>query len=301
MELIKGIIPPMITPLTNDGKLDHNGLKNTIEHILNGGVHGLFILGTTGEGPSLPYKLRHELIEKVCNQVDNRVPVLVGISDSSLKESLNVSKYARKCGANAVVLAPPFYYKITQTELFDYLYTILKEIPLPVYLYNQPSLTKIDLELEVIEEFLSRPEVAGFKDSSGDMIYFQKLNRLCKKAGIPLLCGPEELLVESLMARGDGGIPGGANLFPALYREIYDAVSEKKYDKALNLNKIILRISDVVYSGGKYGSGGVINGLKYALKLKGICNEYVSLPLGNIKQDKANEINHFLQEEFKDL
>src|SRR5580700_5395595 len=94
-----GIIPPMVTPLRDRDELDVGGLEKLIEHILSGGVNGLFLLGTTGEGPSLSYRLRRELIERVCKQVGRRVPVLVAITDTSFVESLNVARQAADFGA----------------------------------------------------------------------------------------------------------------------------------------------------------------------------------------------------------
>src|SRR5215813_8285441 len=99
---LTGIIPPMVTPLRGRDELDVPGLERLIEHILNGGVSGLFILGTTGEGPSLSYRLRRELIERVCKQVNQRVPILVGITDTSFVESVNLARHSAESGADAV-------------------------------------------------------------------------------------------------------------------------------------------------------------------------------------------------------
>ena len=98
-----GIIPPMVTPLLDRDMLDVPGLERLIEHILAGGVHGLFILGTTGETPSLSHRIRHELIERVCVQVRGRVPVLVGITDTSFVESVEIARKAEQVGASALV------------------------------------------------------------------------------------------------------------------------------------------------------------------------------------------------------
>jgi dihydrodipicolinate synthase/N-acetylneuraminate lyase len=111
---LRGIIPPMITPLLDRDTLDVTGLERLIEHILGGGVHGLFILGTTGEAPSLSYRLRYELIDRACKQVNDRVPVLVGITDTCFTESINTANKARDAGAHAVVLAPPYYFPAGQ-------------------------------------------------------------------------------------------------------------------------------------------------------------------------------------------
>ncbi len=91
---LKGIIPPMITPLTENGDLDTDGLERLIEHLIAGGVHGIFLLGTNGEGPSLTYALRKELISKACKIIDKRDPILVGITDTSFEGSIDIANYS---------------------------------------------------------------------------------------------------------------------------------------------------------------------------------------------------------------
>ena len=133
----------MITPLSGRDTLDVAGLERLIEHILAGGVSGLFILGTTGEGPSLSYRLRAEFIQRVCQQVKHRVPVLVGITDTAFVESVNVARISADAGADAVVLAPPYYLPEGQPELQEYLDHLVPELPLPLFIYNMPALTTV--------------------------------------------------------------------------------------------------------------------------------------------------------------
>src|SRR5690554_2454801 len=132
---LTGIIPPLVTPLLDNDTLDVRGLERLIEHTISGGVHGIFILGTTGEFAGLSYKLRRELTERTCKLVKGRVPVLVGITDSAFTESLNLAKIAANCGADAVVLAPPYYFAASQPELLEYLQRIMAQMPLPLFLY----------------------------------------------------------------------------------------------------------------------------------------------------------------------
>src|SRR6188472_1642116 len=115
-----GIIPPMVTPLRGVDELDVAGLERVIERLISGGVSGLFVLGTTGEGPSLSYRLRRELVDRVCKQVKNRVPVLVGITDTAFVESVDLARHAANAGAAAVVAAPPYYLPEGQPELEEY-------------------------------------------------------------------------------------------------------------------------------------------------------------------------------------
>ena len=145
MNYINGIIPPMVTPLLDEDTLDLDGLDKLIDHLIEGGVNGLFILGTTGEGPSLSYSLRNELIKRVCKHVYNTVPVLVGITDSSYRESVNLAIQSQESGAQAVVIAPPYYFNINQSELNNYFNKLIDEISIPVFLYRAPLKTHVDI------------------------------------------------------------------------------------------------------------------------------------------------------------
>jgi 4-hydroxy-tetrahydrodipicolinate synthase len=214
----------MVTPLRGRDELDLPGLERLIEHILKGGVSGLFILGTTGEGPSLSYQLRRELIQRTCRQVQGRVPVLVGITDTAFVESLDLARHAAAAGADALVLAPPYYLPEGQPELHEYLDHLVAQLPLPLFLYNTPKLTKVQYELEALRRAMDMPRVLGLKDSSRSMSYFRDAASLLKhRPDWSLLIGPEELLAEALLAGGHGGVPGGANLFPRLYVQLCEA------------------------------------------------------------------------------
>ena len=111
---LQGIIPPMITPLKGDDELDREGTVRLTEHLVAGGVHAIFLLGTTGEAQSLTYRLRYEFVELVCRQVAGRIPVLVGVTDTAFIESVRLAEYAAKCGAVGVVAAPPYYFAPSQ-------------------------------------------------------------------------------------------------------------------------------------------------------------------------------------------
>ena len=165
----------MITPLLDRDTLDIAGLERLIEHILAGGVHGLFLLGTTGEAASLSHRLRHEFIDRVCSQVNRRVPVLVGITDTSFVESVNVAQKAAQAGADALVLAPPYYFPAGQPELLEYLEHLVPELPLPLFLYNMPNRPKPGFDVSTVRAAADIPGIVGIKDSSANMLYFHQL------------------------------------------------------------------------------------------------------------------------------
>jgi len=274
---LRGIVPPLITPLLPDASLDREGLERLVEHVLAGSVHGLFLLGTTGEGPALPYALRRELVSRVCRQVDGRVPVLVSVTDTVFEESVALAEHSTAQGAEAVVLAPPYYFPLQSAELIALVRAFSARSPLPFYLYNIPSLTKTWLHEDVIRASLDVKGFRGLKDSSGDLQYFKRMRRVLGETH-SLFMGPEELLVDCLLAGGDGGVSGGANVWPRLYTEIFALAEAGEWTAARASQDRVLEISRRVYSIGGYGST-VTRALKAALSLEGVCGPALVPPL----------------------
>jgi 4-hydroxy-tetrahydrodipicolinate synthase len=270
-QIFRGIVTPLVTPLRNDGELDTQGLANLIEHVLAGGVHGVFALGSSGEAPGLDYQTRFEVIERAGRQVGGRVPFLVGITDTSFKESVRQAEAAARAGADAVVAAPPYYFKMTQRELLEYFRRLAEAVPLPLFIYNLPSCTKVDIAPETVVRAMDVPGIIGLKDSSGDMSYFHKVKELCReRPDFIIMVGPEELLVESVLLGADGGVSGGSNLYPELYVRAYGAAAAGDHEAAVAAHHEIIRLSHAVYDADRK-SGFYLKGLKHALELRGIC------------------------------
>jgi len=290
-----GIIPPMVTPLSGRDALDVDGLERLIEHILAGDVHGLFLMGTTGEGPSLSYRLRYELIERTCAQVSGRVPVLVAITDTSFVEALNVANKAEECGAHALVLAPPYYFAEGQPELLEYLEHLVPELPLPLFLYNMPSHTKVTFEPETVLAAADIPGIIGLKDSSANMIYFHKLQTLfADRPDFSLLVGPEELLGEAVLLGGHGGITGGANMFPKLYVKLYQAAAARDFETVAKLHDKVMQISNSLYCVGQHTSS-YLKGVKCALSCMGICSDFMAEPFHKFREQERAIIEERLR------
>jgi len=291
-----GIFTPMITPLRGRDELDVPGLERLIEHIVAGGVSGLFILGTTGEGPSLSYRLRKELIERTCRQVRGRVPVLVGITDTAFVESVNVARWSADAGADAVVLAPPYYLPEGQPELQEYLDHLVPALPLPLFLYNMPALTKVSFELETVRRAMDNPRIMGLKDSSGNMSYFQSVVGLLKhRPDWTLLIGPEEMLADAVLAGGHGGVSGGANVHPRLYVELFCAAQAGDTARVRERHAEVMRISDSLYRIGRHPSA-IIKGIKCALALLGICDDFMAEPFHRFRAPERNKVRQLLVE-----
>ena len=275
---IRGIIPPMVTPLSCHDRLDRDGSVNLVEHMIGGGVHGIFILGTTGEAQSLSSRIKRELVELVCSSVHGRIPVLVGITDTSFQESLDLAAFARDKGARGLVAAPPYYFPMSQIELQEYYLALADAVPLPLYIYNMPSHVKTFVEIPTVERLVGHPNIAGLKDSSANLIYFNKLCHLFgRRDDFSLYVGPEELTGECILLGADGGINGGANIFPEIYVSMFDAADRGDVTRVKEIQKRIMSLSSALYTIGKYTSSN-LKGIKCALSLLGICDGYIEWP-----------------------
>lgn len=291
---LRGIVPPLITPLRSRDQLDVAGLEKLIEHILAGGVHGLFILGTTGEAPSLSYRLRRELIDAVTRFVRGRVPVLVGITDTAFAESVSLARHAAAAGARALVVSAPYYFPVGQLELEDYLKHLVAELPLPLFLYNIPMMTKVQFEPEIVRKMMDIDRVIGIKDSSGNVGYFKDLVELAReRPDWSVLVGPENLLIDAIRCGGHGGVCGGANFYPQLYVELYDAAMRGDEGRLANLAETLSQVGEI-YRIGSHASA-VVKGIKCALSLMGICDDTLAEPFSKFHAAEREQVRMALE------
>lgn len=292
---LKGIIPPIVTPLIDNRTLDVQGLEKLVEHFIAGGVHGLFILGTTGEAQSLGYNLRKEFIKRTCELVDHRIPVLVGITDTSIEDSVEIADYSHKVGADAVVVAPPYYIPISQSELIEYFESLFPRLALPVFIYNMPGCTKLHMTIKTVKAAKELGAV-GIKDSSGDMLYLSTLiNEFKDSPEFSILTGTELFIPETIMQGGHGAIAGGANLFPRFFVEFYEASLARDYEKIAAFRTQSLNLYNTIYSVGKTGSR-YTRGIKCTLATMGLCNDFVASPLRKMVGEERQKIQQYLEE-----
>ncbi|PXX31258.1 dihydrodipicolinate synthase family protein [Arenibacter sp. ARW7G5Y1] len=292
---LKGIIPPMVTPLTADGGLDEKGLEKLIEHLIIGGVHGIFLLGTNGEAPSLSYALRKELITKACKFINGRVPVLVGITDTSFNGSLDMAAHSKEAGADAVVVAPPYYLPISQEEMTDYLERLIPQLPLPVMMYNMPSCTKLHLSLETVIKAKELGAI-GIKDSSGDMSYLYSLIEAFKESPeFSIIVGTEMFLPETMLYGGHGAVAGGANFLPELFVDLYNASVANNIEDIKILRSKVAFVNNTIYCVGKNASR-ITKGIKCALSVMEICEDHMALPLRKFENTERERVKQFLDQ-----
>lgn len=285
-----GIVPPLVTPLLDNNTLDVEGLERLIEHVVAGGVHGIFILGTTGEAQSLGFELRVEMIKQTSRILKKRIPLLVGISDTSLADSVRLSEIAAEYGADAVVSAAPYYYATGQAELAEFYEELIPQLNLPIYLYNMPSHTKVSFAPSTIKRIAENEKVIGFKDSSANGTYLQSvMHEMRDRKDFSIFVGPEEMTAEAVMMGANGGVNGGANIFPRLYVDLYNAATKGDIAKVKELQQKVMQVSATIYSVGCYGSS-YLKGVKCALFTLGICNDFLASPFNRFGDEQRDKI-----------
>ncbi len=294
MGLYKGIISPLVTPLAGRDNLDREGFECLIERVIAGGVHGLFVLGTTGEAQSLSYGLRREIIRLACKITRGRIPVFVGITDTSSVETVKLAEVAHTEGADALVLTAPYYFPAGQTELSAYIKDMVPRLRLPLMLYNFPGMTKIWFEIETLKYLADLEGIVGIKDSSGDITYYKEICKLKKlRPDWSIFIGPEALMPLSLDIGGDGGVSGGANVYPKLFVDCYNA---KIAGDTVRVEKLSNKIEEFqeIYTVGKYASK-YIKATKCCLSVLGVCDDYMEQPFHRFRPEHRAMIEEMLQ------
>ena len=293
---LSGIVPPLVTPLLDNETVDIESLERLIEHLIAGGVHGLFVLGTTGEEQSLSYKVRETMIRESCRINAGRLPILVCITDTSIVESIKLANVAKECGADGLVSAPPYYFATGQPELAQFYEELVPQLPLPVFLYNMPSHVKVSFAPTTVARLAKMPQVVGLKDSSANAVYFQSVMYAVRKVNpnFAMFCGPEEITGELVLMGADGGVNGGANMFPELYVAMYNAAKAHDIKTLVSLQQRIMQISSTIYTVGNHGSS-YLKGLKCACQQLGIINnDFVASPFYKFEQPERDKLTRAL-------
>ena len=222
---IKGIIPPVITPMNNDPEqtVNHEELRKQVERLLQGGVHGIFPLGTNGEAYALSFREKEEVLATVIDQVKGRVPVYAGTGCITTAETIRMSKRAEELGADALSIITPSFALASQKELYDHYAAVAKEVHIPIILYNIPARTGNKLLPETVQALCRDVDnIVGAKDSSGDIENLKAYICLTRDLGkdVRILAGNDGAILTCLKEGGAGGIAGRANIWPATVASI---------------------------------------------------------------------------------
>ena len=234
----KGIIPAMVTPFGEEGSVDEEGLRELASWLVEQGVHGLVVCGTTGEFVNMAPEERIRAFEVVLDEVGGRVPVIAGTGDASTQKAIELTRAAEDVGADAALVVTPFYMRLTDKEVYEHYEAVLSATDMLVILYNIPQCTGNWIDWWVAEGLAHEfSAVSGIKDSSGSMPYFMTLLEKLKGL-VSVICGHDEMGAPALMAGADGLILASANLLPDVWIQIYEAIKLKRaYEEAAELQR----------------------------------------------------------------
>ena len=273
IEELSGVLPALVTPLHRDGSADESGIKRLVEHVISGGVHGLLPLGSTGEGAALGERTRWQVLKTVIEAAAGRVPVICGVAQPHLEAARAEVAAASRLGADAALVAPPFYYPTDQATLRAFYRRLAADSKIPLLLYNIPQFTKVVAEPATVAELATEGTIAGIKDSSRDFEYFENV-RLATRSleHFRMFTGSDTMLLASLAMGGAGTICGAANVAPNWVVRIYDDFGRGDWNSARTDQEALIELVTALRAGVFPAS------IKAALQLQGICEPWPAPP-----------------------
>lgn len=269
-----GVVPPLISPLTDSGAVDEAAMAALVDHILGGGGSGLFVLGGCGEGAWLTPDQRSGIVRTAARASSGRAPVLAGVMFPATGPAIEAAKRARDDGADAIVAGSPYYMAVDSSTQRRHVELLLGAVDLPILLYNIPPATHHVLAPVMVAELAKEERVLGIKDSAGDPQAF--LSFLSIKEARPsfrVLQGNEHFMGASLLLGADGLVPGMGNVLPSLFASLIAAARQANLEEVRRLQAVI---EDM---GALHTQGHWLPSLKAACELIGIGNGHPAPPL----------------------
>jgi N-acetylneuraminate lyase len=246
MKPLHGIIPALVVPLTDQLAINEPLFRKHLDFILRSRVHGLYIGGSTGEGPILQPEVREHAVDIALDHVRSRetaVIVHVGAVDS--KTTIRLAKHAERAGADAISAVPPFYYSVDSQSLYNYYKTVAEAVHIPLIIYNIPELTGVVVRAKDAEKLSAIDNIIGIKFSSSDLSEMRKMKEI-NHGDFKVFFGVDQILLTGLVMGAGGGIGGTYNYMPEKYVEVYEHVQNNDWMKAAKVQYEIARYYDIV-------------------------------------------------------
>ncbi|MEH7419112.1 4-hydroxy-tetrahydrodipicolinate synthase [Neobacillus drentensis] len=288
MEL-KGIIPAMVTPLTAEQKVNEAVTRQLTNHLIESGVHGIFILGTNGEFHLLNTEEKIEMARIVIEEVNGRVPVMVGTGGNSTEEAVELSQKMEQLGADALSLITPFFIPPTQEELAVHFEKVAESTSLPVLLYNIPARTGVNIEPGTVARLAKVPNIVGIKDSGGNFDNIENYINASKDEDFSVFAGTDSLILQTLQAGGKGAVAATANMVPDVVVAIYNNWLEGNIGAAQENQQKLQPLRDAF----KYGTLPSV--LKKAVELYSIPVGPPKMPVAEIAGDALEKVTEMVE------
>jgi 4-hydroxy-tetrahydrodipicolinate synthase len=281
---IKGIVPPIITPINENENIIEGQLRKLVNHCIEMGIHGIFVGGSYGETMSLTQKERNNAIKVVIDEVNGRIPVFCGVMDTSTNRVIENIKALEQIGGEVSVVTPAFYIKTNcQQEIARHFECIARNTEIPIIMYNIPQFTQVNISVETICKLSEIDRIIGLKESEGSIHKFIALLNYFKGKNFKLLQGTTDIAGLSLLLGADGIVPALAPVFPKIYIRLYEAAMNKDLDSTLAIQEMITKTCEIFNVGLNS-----ISAAKYAMSLLGFTDKRCTKPCEplNIKEEE---------------
>lgn len=297
-----GIFCPMVTPLHRDETVDLASLRRVIDFLIDGGIHGIWVMGTTGEFALLPETERARAVTLTVEHVAGRVPVIANVGDSSTGLALRHARHAVLAGADALACTPPHYYLHSMDEVLTHYRALKVAFPdTPIFIYNIPQTVKVRMTLEATLQLAREGTASGIKDSQNDLQWFRTLAATIRQEGresqFRLFLGTRTLIDLGVLAGAHGAIPANSNVVPRACVMAYECAVAGDWAGARSAQSLATRYDDLaeVARDGS-ANAATLSSLKHVLRSWGIIDDpTVAQPSRSLTPDEVAELDRRLQ------
>ncbi|WP_159348834.1 4-hydroxy-tetrahydrodipicolinate synthase [Roseomonas harenae] len=281
--MFKGSLVALITPMTQDGKLDERAFQDFVAWQVAEGTQGLIPVGTTGESPTLSHDEHQRVVELCIEAAGGRVPVIAGAGSNSTAEAVALARHAKEAGADAALVVTPYYNKPTQEGMYLHFKTIADSVDLPIIIYNIPPRSVVDMSVETMARLAKHPNIVGVKDATANLTRPLHTRAACGE-DFCQLSGEDHTALAFNAAGGVGCISVTANIAPRLCREMHDAWAEGRVKDAMAIQNRLVPVHDAMFCETSPGP------VKYAASLLGKGSGFCRLPMAPIAEASRERV-----------
>ena len=290
-ENVKGIIPPIVTPVDDNENVDPEGLARIINYVIDGGVHGVFVLGSNGEFFGLDDANQQLAIELTLEYTRGRVPVYAGTGAITTQACIRFASLAKSLGADAMTALLPMYIQPSEEELYNHFRAIAKSTPLPVILYNNPGRTTNNISIGLLKKLAEIDNIVGIKNTTNDFAQTVRfLHETEDNSQFNVLSGNDYMIYATMAHGGTGAVAGTANVAPALAVELYNRFVSGDHEGAIAVQNRLVPLRNA------YGLGSFPVVMKDCLNLMGVQVGKPIKPLDPVAEDRLGTLKEILSD-----
>ena len=290
----RGVVVPMVTPVTEAGKADLDAVERIVEFFASAGVSPL-LMGTTGEGNSVPREEAARLVARTARTAVGRITVYAGLNGCCTQEHIESARLYRKLGADVIVATLPAYYALTPEQMYGYYERLANGIDAPLMLYNIKATTHMSIPVEVVRALSGHPNIVGLKDSERDLDRMTACLVISKgNDGFAYFCGWAAQSAFSLAHGADGIVPSTGNIVPEMFGRLYEAAVSGDVAEAERLQRETDAIAKIYQEGRTLGQS--LAALKAMMHVKGLCEPWMLSPLTRLEAEEEREVERRTRE-----